>query len=94
MCFSKFKLVYPRDIQAYQAANGMHTSYDSLVDLFESIEHFLSRLGIYTQIPPTPAMDEMVVKIMMELLSTLGLATKEIKQGQASESPLVDKLPY
>ena len=72
----------------------MHTSHDSLVDLFESIEHFLSRLGIYTQIPHTPAMDDMVVKIMMELLSTLALATKEIGQGQFSESSLVDGLPY
>lgn len=78
----------------YQAANGVHTSFDSVVDLLESIVHFLSRLSIYTQIPPTPAMDEMVVKIMMELLSTLGLATKEIKQGQSSESLLVDELLY
>jgi len=66
------------------AANGIHTSYDLLVDLFESIGHFLSRLCIYTQIPHTPAIDEMVVKIMMELLSALALATKEIKQGQST----------
>ena len=78
----------------YQAANGVHTSYDSVVDLLESIVHFLSRLSIYTQIPPTPAMDEMVVKIMMELLFTIALATKEIKQGESSESPLVDELLY
>jgi len=39
-------------------------------------------------------MDEMVVKIMMELLFTIALATKEIKQGQSSESLLVDELLY
>ena len=78
----------------YQSANGVHTSFDSVVDLLESIVHFLSRLSIYTQIPPTPAMDEMVVKIMMELLFTIALATKEIKQGQSSESLLVDELLY
>jgi hypothetical protein len=33
-------------------------------------------------------------KIMVELLSTLTLATKELKQGQASESILADVLPY
>jgi len=78
----------------YQAANGVHTSYDSLVDLLESIVHCLSRLSIYTQITPMPAMDEMVVKIMMESLFTIALVTKEIKQGESSESLLVDELLY
>ena len=60
-------------------------SYDALVDLLESIEHFLSRLDIYTQIPASLAMDEMVVKILVELISTLALATKELRQGRTSE---------
>jgi hypothetical protein len=54
--------------------------------LFESIGHFLNRLEIYTEIPPTEAMNEMIVKILVELLSTLALTTKEIKQGRLSES--------
>jgi hypothetical protein len=33
-------------------------------------------------------MDEVVIKIMVELLSALALATKKLKQGQASESVL------
>ena len=65
-------------------------SYDGLVDLLEAIEHFLKRLDIYTELPPTPTMDELVVKIMVELLSTLALATKELKQGRSSESFLAD----
>lgn len=32
-------------------------SYDGLVDLLESIEHFLNRLGIYTKVPPSVGMD-------------------------------------
>jgi hypothetical protein len=72
----------------YQAAKGVDASYGALVDLLESIEHFLKRLSIYTNIPPTPAMDEIVVKIMVELLSTLALATKEVKQGRSSEPVL------
>jgi len=66
----------------------MIDSYDALLDLLESIAHFLRRLDIYTKIPPTPAMDEIVVKIMVELVSTLALATKELKQGRPSESVL------
>jgi len=43
---------------------------------------------IYTEIPPTEAMDEIIVKILFELLSTLALTTKETqtKQGILSES--------
>ena len=66
----------------------MIDSYGALLDLLESIAHFLGRLDIYTKIPPTPAMDEIVVKIMVELVSTLALATKELKQGRPSESVL------
>jgi len=61
--------------------------------LLESIEHLLKPLGIYTQIPSTPAMDEVVVKIMVELLSTLALKTNELKQGRRSEHVLTDVFP-
>ena len=77
----------------HQAAKGLNNSYDALLDLLESIEHLLKPLNIYTQIPPTPAMDEMMVKIMVELLSTLSLTTKELKQGRLSEPVLTDVLP-
>ena len=77
-----------------QAINGVSSSYDALVDLLESIEHFLSRLNIYTRVSATPAMDEIMVKIMVELFSTFALATKELKQGRSSESVLVDVLRY
>lgn len=66
----------------------MKASYDALVDTFECIENFLKRLDIYTKIPPTPVMTEMVIKIMAELLSVLALATKQIKQGRFSMSAL------
>jgi hypothetical protein len=56
------------------------------VDLFESIDHFLKRLDVYTKIPPTDAMNEVLVKILVELLSTLALATKQIKEGKPSKS--------
>jgi hypothetical protein len=69
-------------------------SYDALVDLLESIEHFLGRLDIYTQIPPSPAMDEMMVKIIVELISTLAVATRELKQGRTSKSILVGVLAF
>jgi uncharacterized membrane protein len=66
---------------------------DALVDLLESVEHFLKRLNIYTKIPPTHAMTEIVVKIIVELLSTLALATKQLRQGRPSESVFAYLLP-
>jgi hypothetical protein len=73
----------------YQAVKDVSASYDALVDLLESIEHFLSRLDIYTKISPTAAMAGIIVKIMVELLSTLSLVTKQVKQKRTSESNLV-----
>ena len=58
-----------------------------LVDLLESIEHFLKRLDVYMNIPRTPAMTEIFIKILVELLSTLGLVTKQIKQKRFGELP-------
>ena len=54
----------------------MRESYDALADIFECIENFLRRLRVYTEIPLTSAMTEVVIKIMLELLSVLALATK------------------
>ena len=79
---------------AYQAVKGVIDSYDVLVDLLESFDHFLNRLDIYTKILPTVAMTEMVVKIIVELLSALALVTKQIKQGKPSEPVFREALCY
>jgi hypothetical protein len=50
------------------------------VHLLESIEHFLKRLDIYTEILPTSALAEVLVVILVELLSTLGPVTKQTTQ--------------
>jgi hypothetical protein len=68
-----------------QAASGVSSSYDALIDLFDSLGSFLKRLEIYTDIPPTPIMTEILAKITAELLSVLSLATKQIRQGRFSK---------
>ena len=73
-----------------QTAKGMISNCDALIDLLESIENFLNRLDIYTRIPPAPAMDEIVVKILVELISTFGLVTEELKQQRSSLSILTN----
>jgi hypothetical protein len=54
--------------------------------MFERIESFFRRLKSYAEVPPTTAMTETIVKILVEVLATLAIATKEIKQGRPSES--------
>ena len=56
--------------------------------------HILNRLEIYTEIPPTETMNDMIVKILMGLLSTLALTTKVTKQGRLSESILGERNYY
>ncbi len=73
---------------------GVKDSYDALVELLESMEHLLYRLDIYTKITPTVAMTEILVKILVELLSTLALATKEVSQGKPSQSIFIVVLNY
>jgi hypothetical protein len=55
------------------------------MDMFERIESFFRRLEMYTEIPQTAEMMDTIVLIMVEILSILGVATKEIRQGRMSE---------
>ena len=77
-----------------QTTKGVISSCGALVDLPEAIEHFVNRLNIYIQIPPTPAVDEMMVKILVELLSMLALVTEELNQRRSSESVLAGVSSY
>ncbi len=58
-----------------------------MVDLFEQMEFFFKRLEAYTEVTPTAAMTDIITKIMVEVLTIFGIATKEIKQGRGSEFP-------
>ena len=70
--------------QVCQAAKEVDASLETLVDLFESIENFFKRLESYIEVPPTNAMTEIIVKIMVEVINVFAIATKEIKQSRAS----------
>ena len=68
-----------------QAAKDVRGSQKTVLDIFERIEMFFRRLEVYTGVEPTPEMMDMMVQITAEVLSILGIATKEIKQGRTSE---------
>jgi hypothetical protein len=88
-----FVPLFPRagscDIEVcYQAAKDVYSSQDVLLNIFERIENFFKRLQIYTKVTPTPAMTDMMVKIIVEVLDILATATREFRQNRASESIL------
>jgi len=54
-------------------------------NLFDRIEHFFRRLEVYTKIPPTAGLTDIIVDIMVAVLSVLAFATKEIKRSKLSK---------
>ena len=70
----------------FKVTNASKSSRDALLGVFERIENFLRRLETYIEVPPDAGMTGTVIKIMVEVLSILAIATKEIKQNKASES--------
>ena len=68
-----------------QAAKDVRASQETLLEIFERIEMFFRRLEMYTEVPLTTEMTDVIIEILAEVLSILGIATKEIKQGRTSE---------
>jgi hypothetical protein len=64
-----------------------------LIDIFVRIESFFKRLESHTEVPPTAAMRNVIVKIIIEVLSILAIATKEVNQGRSSELIGILRLP-
>ena len=49
------------------------------------MEYFFRRLVTYTAVPLTAGMTDIIVDIMLEVLTVLAIATKEMKRGRMSE---------
>ena len=70
------------------------SNFDVLVDWLGSIENFIGRLSVYTDNTLPPAMIEIVVKIMGEIITTLGLVTKKFRVRKRGEFSLVHVFLY
>jgi hypothetical protein len=77
-----------------QSAKGEISKFDALVNWLESIENFIGRLSVYMDKTLPPAMVEIVVKIVEELISTLALVTKKLKERKRGEFAPADMSPY
>ena len=52
---------------------------------FGRIESCFRHIDIYIQVRPTTEMMDTMIQIMVEVLTFLGIATKEMKQGRMSK---------
>ena len=75
-----------------QAAKDVGASHDTLVEILEQIERFFRRLEIYTELQPTEEMMNMIIEIMVEVISILGIATKDVNQGRISKYLLYKRI--
>ena len=83
------------NVYVNQATDGVITSCDALAEMLESIESFIDRLRIYVETSrSTPALDRTVIKLMVELISTLALVTRKLKRRRSRESFLDDTLLF
>ena len=81
--FNNFMWAVNTDIS--QAAKDARTVQDTLIEIFERIEMFFRRLEVYTDVPATKEMTDIIVQILVEVLSILGIATKKIKESRMSK---------
>ena len=90
--YSQYIGVGPSNTYGSQAAKDVRSSQDTLLDIFERIGMFFRRLEMYMEVPLTTEMTNTIIQIMVEILSTLGIATKEIKQSRTSELFMYEKV--
>ncbi|KAI0270839.1 hypothetical protein BGY98DRAFT_234546 [Russula aff. rugulosa BPL654] len=82
LAFSPAKVIFAGIGILLSAAMDVRARHDTLIEIFERMETFFQRLEIYTRVSPPPAMIDIIVRIMVEVLSILGIATKEMNQGR------------
>jgi hypothetical protein len=82
LVFSPASVIFAGIGVLLSAAKDVRASEDTLMDIFERIEMFFRRLEVYTDVPLTTEMTDTNILIMVEVLSILGLATKEVGQGR------------
>ncbi|KAI0266891.1 hypothetical protein BGY98DRAFT_1102427 [Russula aff. rugulosa BPL654] len=91
LVFSPGKVIFAGVGVLLLAAKDTQKSHKTLIEIFGRIESFFRRLSIYTQVPSTPEMLDTIIQIMVEVLTILGMATKEMKQGRIIGKRLIGK---
>jgi hypothetical protein len=94
MCHALVHGRYHCESQVNQTSNGVISNCHVLANLLESIQQFVDRLKVYTEISPTPSINKILVGLIVDLISTLALVTRKIRQRRSREFILTDLLPH
>ena len=76
----------------HQAAKDVRESHDTLVDIFERMEMFFRRVEVYTEVEPSAEIMDIIIEIMVQVISIIGIATKDIKESRISKFYLTNLL--
>ena len=68
-----------------QAARGVSSNYDSIIEMFDRFQDFLDRLKVHLESTITPPLRAIIVEFLAQLLLTIGLKTKLVKEGRVRE---------
>ena len=68
-----------------QAIKDARGSQYRVLGVFEHIQLSFQCLEVYTEVRPTTEMMDTTIQILAEVLSILGIVTKEIKEGKMSK---------
>ncbi|KAH8984851.1 hypothetical protein EDB92DRAFT_1802895, partial [Lactarius akahatsu] len=85
LVFSPAKVIFAGIGVLLLATKDVAASKDALAELFERIGSFFKRLEAYTEVAPTATMTDIITKIMVEVLTVFGIATKEMRRGSAKK---------
>jgi hypothetical protein len=77
-------------MSTFQAVRDVRASHSTVIEIFERMESFFLRLETYIEVQPTTEMRDIIIKIMVDVLSILAIATKEINQHRMSGFLLSD----
>ena len=73
-------------MQKKKSANNVSAAYDAIIELFDKLKPFTTRLELHERSGDVPALYQaLVVKIFGKILVVCGQSTKLIREGRISE---------
>jgi hypothetical protein len=81
--FAPSQNIFAAVMYLVNAARDVSSCYDTILELFEKLKDFTSRLKFYVSQRLSQELRDKIVKILVTLFEVLVLATAEIRQGRA-----------
>ncbi|RCI11035.1 hypothetical protein L249_5184 [Ophiocordyceps polyrhachis-furcata BCC 54312] len=80
--FAPSQTIYSASLYLINAGHNVSSTYDSIIELFQQLSDFTSRLEVYLRFALSPSLRAKVVSILVALFDVIVLTTKEIRRGR------------